>query len=349
MRPRQRRRLARLALALVGLALGLGLAEGIARQQTGSGVESLVYGAPEGVPPEAYQGDDALFQVPVPGWEGTVRGVEYSTTLRFDARGLRGAEPTARPAALLLGDSFALAAQVDEDQTLAARLGERLGGPVLNAGVDGYSTWQATGRYQQLRSDLDPERVVLLFFLGNDLADNERFPMIRGQRYVPTPRAGTSWGGRSVLLAFGRSWFRARQIAAGSPERERFRREILPFSAEGRAVLDAQIAATEPALVALRDEAARQGDPLLVALAPPSFAMDPARARSTLSLVGLDPDQADVGAPGRAVLGLLERLGVAACDTSPALARTEGAWLVFDGHWTAAGNAAAAEAVANCL
>lgn len=349
MRPRRRRQLARLGLALLGLSLGLGLAELLARQHSGSGVESLVYGAPEGVPPEAYQGDDALFQVPTPGWSGTVRGVEYRTELRFDALGLRGAGGVERPAALLLGDSFALAAQVSEAESLAGQLAERLGGAVLNAGVDGYSTWQAAGRYERLRAEIDPERVILLFFLGNDLADNERFPMIRGQRYTPHPRPEPGWTDRSVLFAFARVAWRARAIAQGSPERERFRRELEPFSEQGRATLEAQLPATEAALTALRDAAARAGDPLLVVVAPPSFALDPERAASTLGLVGLDPARAALSAPGQAVLGLLARLGVAACDLGPPLARTEGAWLTFDGHWTPAGNAAAAAAVADCL
>lgn len=347
MRPRTRRRLGRAGLVLAGLALGLVLAEALARRWPGSGVEGLVYGAPEGVPPEAYVGDPELFQVPRPGWTGVVQGVEYEVSLRFDARGLRG--DGGEPGTLLLGDSLTLAAQVEEPETLAGQLAALLGEGVGNAGVDGYSTWQATGRYRRL-GDLDPSRVVLLFFLGNDLADNERFPMIRGQVYTPRPRETAAFGGRSALLAFARVWWRARALRSeAAPERERFRRELAVFSREGASVLQAQLPSTEAALRELRDEATARGDALLVALAPPSFVLDRTRAAATFELVGLDPAEMDLEAPVRAVKEVLARLGVSACDLLPALREAEHPYFTFDGHWTAAGNAAAAAAVAGCV
>lgn len=335
-----------LALAL-GLVAGLGLAELVARLAPGTGVEGLVYGAPVGVPGDAYQGDDTLFQVPRPGWSGRVRGVEYEAALRFDALGLRGALGP-EPRALLLGDSFALAAQVDEDQTLAARLGARVGLSVENAGVDGYSTWQATGRYQRLADALRPRLVILLFFLGNDLADNERFPMLQGQRYSPRPDQGDS-GPRSALLAYARVAARAWALRdEGAPERARFQRELAIFTTAGAPLLTSQLPATEAALTELRDAVAARGARLVVALAPPAFALAPEKLARTLPLVGLS-GPLDVDAPRRELLATTARLGLMACDLSPALSQVQGAYFVFDGHWTPAGNAAAAEALAACI
>ena len=342
-----RRWRARLLAAALGLLVGLLLAEGLARLAPGTGVEGLVYGAPEGVPPSAYKADEALFQVPQPGWSGEVRGVEYDQTLRFDELGLRGAGLGPAPRALLLGDSFALAAQVAEADTLAVRLGEALGLSVGNAGVDGYSTWQATGRYRQLAQAVQPSAVFLVFFLGNDLADNERFPMIRGQVYTPRPTSGAgAW--HSALLAYGRVAARAWALTdEASPERQRFQRELAPFLTSGKDLLQSQLAPTAAALTELRDALAQAGTPLMVALAPPAFALDPRRLERTLPLVGLE-GPVEVDAPRAALAQLLDALRVPTCDLGPALSAGERPYFVFDGHWTAEGNRLAAEALAQC-
>ena len=352
---RRRRKGGRAALVVGGIAAGLALGEGAARLRAPGGVEGLLSGAPEGVPPDAWQGDDALFQVPVPGWSGAVRGLEYSVNLRFDALGLRGGGVgEARPRVLVLGDSFALAAQVDEGETLTARLGAALGGEGLNAGVDGYSTWQAAGRYARLAPALDPDQVVLLFFLGNDLADNERAPLLAGRRYDPeAPVDRPGWlASHSALVALGRVAWRARALRAGEdPDtRDRYRRELLAFSAEGADVRQRQLEATRDALRALRDATSARGDPLLVAVAPPAFAVNPERAAETMALVGLDPARMDLDAPREAVMALLHELRVPSCDlTEPLQIKYKHSYFIFDGHWTAEGNAVAAEAVAACL
>ena len=214
----------------------------------------------------------------------------------------------------------------------------------------GSGTWQATGRYTRLAGDLDPDTVLLLYFLGNDLEDNRRFPESRGAVYTPKVTDPPGWFTRhSALLAAGRSLLRAGALRdRDSPERTRYLREIAPFTRTFPDVLPTVLPMTRAALTALRDAAADQGDRLLVAVAPPAFALG--RADATFRLLGLSPADEDLDAPRQAVLRVLDSLGVAACDLSPALQEVgAGAYYVFDGHWTAAGHAAAAGAVVGCL
>lgn len=342
----------RLGLALGGLLVGLGLAELAVRLWAPGG---SLFGAPQDIPPEAWRGDPQLFQVPVPGWSGEVLGLEYRAHLRFDQDGLRGdGARDGAPRVLLLGDSFALGAQVDESETLAARLGAALDGRVFNAGVDGYSTWQAALRYTRLAPELKPDVVVLLYFLGNDLADNERFPSWSGRSYELRPRArtlGQHLARRSWLFAFFEARWQAARLTRGeSDEASRYRRELAPFSTEGAAVLAEQLAPTREALERIGWMAKAYGDRLVVALAPPAFVVETARAGPTLALAGLA--QPDLQAPARAVAAALDGLGIVACDLEPALkaaAQTQRTYFRFDGHWTPAGHAAAAEAMVGCL
>src|SRR3954447_8958531 len=62
---------------------------------------------------------------------GAKRTSEFSTHVRVNSAGLRGPEiPYEKPPGtyrvLVLGDSFTFGAQVEEDQTFVARLGDRL-------------------------------------------------------------------------------------------------------------------------------------------------------------------------------------------------------------------------------
>jgi hypothetical protein len=108
---------------------------------------------------------------------------------------------------------------------------------------------------------------------------------------------------------------------------------------------------TEAALRALK--ASVGDDPLLVALAPPPFSVDPARLAATWRLLGLDPAKAQPDRPRDLVLGLLEALDIPGCDLTPALraAVAEGRdpYFTHDGHWNEVGHAIVAERIEACL
>ncbi|MEC8425763.1 MAG: hypothetical protein VX000_18390, partial [Myxococcota bacterium] len=263
-----------------------------------------------------------------------------------------------------VGDSFTLAVQVAAEQTFSHQLGVATGRTFLNLGVDGYSTWQASRRAARIDRTRDTDGVLLTFFLGNDLQDNERFPhvlqTVAGREAgTPIPRPTVSrWTSlllrHSALYAHTRVWSRAQSIRSGAdPARERWRGELAIFSAEGRSTLQHLIPATREALAEVRRSVRSRGDSLLVALAPPAFVIHPERLASTFEVVGLDPSLATPDAPRDAVLRELERLGIRTCDLTPALRTAAEAgdalYFTYDGHWTAAGHAVVAAALRACV
>ena len=354
----------RLLLLLGGTAVGLGLAEGLARLIQPDGGAELLMGSVV-TPPGMYASDPELRYGPVPGFSATGRSLAGPVPVRLNSLGLRGAEPAdqARPRRwLVIGDSFALSLQVPEEATFEALLDTALGPEVevWNGGVEGYSTWQESLRYQRVDGALGSRAVLLLYFLGNDLYDNAWFPEIIQHwnpamfMSPPAPSGLSGWlEGHSFLFAQARVWQSRRSVAEDAHRMQRWQEELTLFTRSGAPQLQARLAWTEAALRDLQARVDSAGDVLLVAVAPPAFQVEPDRAAGTLSMVGLEPSDAELDAPRAAVLASLNRLGIASCDLVDPLTRAaaDGAapYFVFDGHWTEAGHQIVAEALEPCL
>jgi hypothetical protein len=117
----------------------------------------------------------------VPGYAGSVFVDEAGREvfLRFNHEGFRGPDwPLVKPPGTrrlaVVGDSMIAAVAVDEEKTLVRRLGDLLGTgvEVLNFGVSSSSTGQELLLYRRLVAAYRPDTVVLVFFVGNDFADN---------------------------------------------------------------------------------------------------------------------------------------------------------------------------------
>jgi len=124
---------------------------------------------------------------PVRGWALTPGATAFDTDPDYAIRvtvstaGLRDVEHdlerrSGPPRIVILGDSFMEAAQVELDETMARRLGDRLAdrAEVLNLGVAGYGTAQ---EYLYLRDEgerFQARVVVLAVFPLNDLRNNHR-------------------------------------------------------------------------------------------------------------------------------------------------------------------------------
>ena len=355
--------LARLALVGCGLLLGLVAAEGAARLMEPDGAAELLFPSTDNTPEGLYVNSRRHVAVAQPGFTGTTGA---GVSVRVNAQGLRGPELADRSEAqrwLVLGDSFVMALQVPESETFMERLSARTGVGFLNAGVDGYSTFQATTRMADLVRPTGAAGVVVVFFLGNDLSDNEHHrQMLHEAARLPDgvpiiqptpPLAHRMLGGWSRVYGHYSVWARRQAIHAGhDPQSHRWRGELAHFHRSGAKDLQRSLSTTARAITELRDTARRLGVPLMVAVAPPAFAVHTERAAPTLSLVGLDPDGADLQAPDRAILQLLSRSGIASCDLGAPLraaAESEAVYLTFDGHWNAAGHRVVADALADCL
>lgn len=166
-------RLLNLALATGSVALTLLVAEAGVRLLTRTGPALLVT-------------DPVVGKRFRAGYAGRVFVPECGceVDLRFNRDGLRGPDrPQAKPAGAvrlaLVGDSMVAAVATAEERTLARLLEERLSRThpartweVLNAGVSSSSTASELALYREVLAGYSPDLVVLVFWAGNDLADN---------------------------------------------------------------------------------------------------------------------------------------------------------------------------------
>lgn len=370
-----RRWLGRLMLVIVGVLLGLVLAEVGARLVAPTPAAELLGEPTRDATPGLYTTHERLGHVPTPGYDRTWPTPEGSIRVRIGPEGYRlpAADPD-KPRWIAVGDSYTIAVQASEDRTFAALLGAKRGLSIINGGVDGYSTWQSSMRYQQLDDLVDAKGVIHVLFEGNDLTDNGVFlgrmrfssdaegrltlppanPHFSGQPLVPwrAPTLLEHLRARSLLLA-------AIHVVRHRPEvvqhgtLDRYRRETMSMTYVGRGDRQRQLAELRPALMNLQRAAAERGDALLVALAPAPWMMNPAQAEATLVALGQQPGQSDIVAFRADIKAAVEALAIPTCDLGPALHASaeagEHPYLRYDGHWSRRGHEVVAEALDTCL
>lgn len=356
-----RRWVLRLALLLGGLIGGVVLAELGARAYTGVDGTWLLVNGPNWYDTRIFRQDRELRQVLDPGSEGHMRTPEFDTVVRISDIGTRGANPGPKAEGTLrilaLGDSFTLAVQVDEADTFCARvahnLAATLGRPVecVNAGVDGYGTYQSTRLARRLAPGLAPDLMLLTLFTGNDLVDNAEF---KPGTYSVTPEPMPPLPAIDRALSWSAIWFhhrareRAKNLARDPMAGGRLRQESEPFLRG--ADVRRKMGPTVSALTEFHAFAAEIGAKAAVAVAPPAYAISPERAKATFALFGIQGEP-DVDALPRAILASMPP-GLPATDLAPALREAEPGgrtYFIFDGHWTERGHAVVADEISSFL
>lgn len=366
--------LRRLGLVIAATSLALGVTEVAVRWVGSAQGTDLVFMAPMGYPDDIYVKDGAM-NYPNPAFTGTIQSFGYSVKPTFNAWGTRGPAPqTGVRTWISVGDSFTIALQVDDEETFSARLGQAQGVQVLNAGVDGYSTWKEALRTVQLGRAFPPEVVIANFFTGNDFFDNRqsathtiahpglgpgepgaprfKVPVIG----IAPPPPGWFAGMRdhSVLVAHWWAWKESRRARSGSdPNARRFRDELGLFTAEGQAKAAADTQMTEKALLFFADAAREVGARGVVAVMPPAFAMDVDTATRTFESVGFDHVTPDLDSAQNTAVAAAKATNLLVCDMMPVLraAAAAGArpYLPFDGHLSLAGHQIVADALRTCI
>ncbi|NEP85014.1 MAG: hypothetical protein F6K39_47110, partial [Okeania sp. SIO3B3] len=110
-----------------------------------------------------------------PHFAGTLEGPGFEQALQFNSQGMHDTDhPVAsdNPRVLMLGDSFVHAVQVAEVDTAHQQLENRLGMEVISAGVVNWGTNQQLLYYQTQGRLCQPDTVLLMVYLGNDILDN---------------------------------------------------------------------------------------------------------------------------------------------------------------------------------
>lgn len=328
-----------------------------------------------------------------PGVSGWLRTDEFTSYVKFNSRGLRGPEvaipkPPDTFRVLVLGDSVVEGAQVAYEETMAARLGPALadlaGGrraETVNAGVAGFGTGQQLLFLEREGLAYQPDLVVLVFTIANDVADNSidvaqraKLAVDRRPYFVlgsggelervpfrappPEPLAGARsfLRDRSVLFTTLELWYEGKEVARAQgsavprlqTEREVYLRELGDDWPRGWEVTEA--------LLARVDVAARSaGAPFLVVLSPTQWQTydDLWRDKEFMGTSSQNERRFSPTAPNERLRDIAGRQGLQVVDLLPdfrAEAQAD-ALPIFrrDGHWTAHGHAVAARRVADAL
>ena len=180
---RTRRAAARIAALIMGLALSLLLAEGLVRvlMPTPFALSEVT---------RFLEYHERLGQVFIPGKTAmhTVR-FESRNNVTINSHGMRNPEvPLKKPAGTkriaLLGDSFASNLPVPQADVFTEVMDRLLpeDWEILNFGVDGYTTLQEWMQFGETVAAFEPDAVMVLFYLRNDLEDNVGYSGIPNYR-----------------------------------------------------------------------------------------------------------------------------------------------------------------------
>jgi lysophospholipase L1-like esterase len=178
-----------LITVFISLAVGVALAEIGVRVAKLEGMKKLPEKSASNFIPSFFMIPDPLL-----GWKNKplasgVFNEEGEAQVDINSDGLRGQEivkpkPKDTLRIALLGDSFTIAVQVPLEQTYGKvmerelnRNCQALGGrkvEVLNFGVNGYGTAQQLLTLREKVWQLEPDMVMLGYFIGNDVTENHR-------------------------------------------------------------------------------------------------------------------------------------------------------------------------------
>jgi lysophospholipase L1-like esterase len=296
-----------------------------------------------------YTADAVVGYAPTPGFRGTFLQPEYEAAITIGAAGLRGADSRPRGSAtyriVCLGDSFTFGQGVGDDEAFPAQLERLLAArfpgtdvQVLNAGVPGYGTVDELRYLESRIAVLDPDLVVVQFLSVNDFHNNSapalgRVEVRDGWLYENEAPRAQPW--RTI------DWLKRQSRLAHlvSERAGAFAMRLGFLGVSGAGAIDAPQA--QLAVATLRRVA------------------EVAKARGAGSLFVLATGQAPVVAPNAPEIpakAIVERAareaGAAFVDLTPHLrgrAADRELYYPLDGHWTVAGHAVAAAALADAI
>lgn len=271
---------------------------------------------------------------------------DYAT----DRHGFRNAADREGADVYLLGDSFLVAALVPFEQTLCARLEQRLSRPVMNVALIGLSVQAERDLLRDSKLPLDGRLVVQFVFEGNDLLDSASY---RAKQAGEVPVADSRSFGERTLL--NQLIVRAQRLTQPHPAYAplhtgrigdvEYRFGWVKSSWAG---LEGELPHITETLADVRDRVRAAGGEYAVAILPSKL-----RVLGPLCDFSADSPLRDVAGQlspvPEYVRAWAEREHVACLDLTEALracaARGETPWFPGDTHWNASGHRAVADAL----
>ncbi len=329
--------------------------------------------------PDAFVSDPVLGVRLRAGFSDRFVTPEFSSTWNINRDGYRGPpagpKDVSRARIAALGDSFTFGYGVEAEAAWPKRLEAALGAgaEVINLGVGGYGTAQATLWLEDRWESLRPDLALLAFYVGNDPTDNARTVASRapagsgpgGERNAGlasrTERIKRWLGSRFHLYTLVSTRFDELLVRAGMRELVYpFEMEVLSrnASAEVARAWDA----TMRALSDLAELSKRRSLRTIVVIVPMRHQVsDEAWERLVLHYGGLDEgretaDDFERDRPQRILVEMCHRLELEVLDLKDGLrasvppgADPRSLYWPRDQHWSPSGHEAAARLIAGYL
>jgi hypothetical protein len=322
-----------------------------------------------------------------PGAGGWIETPEFTSYVSFNSHGLREreiapAKPSGAYRVLVLGDSFVEGAQVPAESTVTRQLETTFQArwpdrrpEVVNAGNAGFGTAQELLFWEHEGVAYQPDVVVLVYFVDNDLPDNgyrvareRKLDTTRRPFFVPDGKGGIelrpgaapppdSFAGvrpllrRSVtynLLENFLLWHEARE-----QEQAQIGKNRPTYLVDPPAEWDEAWWVTEQVMARVQSSVRASGADLVVVAAPSFFQVDDDAWRWLVGGDTRERNRYEPDAPNRRLAEIAQRQGLRFLDLLPAVreAQKAGGHLYYpaDGHWTAEGHAFAARQITDYL
>jgi hypothetical protein len=343
--------------------------------------------------------NEALGHFHVPNFDGWIKSREFTTHVKISPLGLRDrrtsyAKPPGTLRVLFLGDSFVEAVQVEQWQGVAERLEAELNKDssrpveVINGGVAAYGTGQEMLLLDQEVYKYQPDVVLLLFFVGNDVTNNNyRLELWDSNLKLalkpywdldkegnlreipgppPNPPTGFAQTMRDNFLLYN-----VVETGVFNKLNQNYPREQLEavggvktpltglYDTQPDGEWERAWKISEALLGKIRDRSTELGVPFVIAGGPEWRTLDPDAWRDEIEKSNpksnrLNNGRLAITAPTDQLGEIASRLGVPYIDLLPPFqAATQAGggpfYYDFDKHWTAAGHDVAARAIGNAL
>lgn len=285
------------------------------------------------------------------------RAPEYDVSFQTNAEGLRD-DPTEVPEGqrvLLLGDSFTSGYGAERGEVFADLLEQELAVDVINAGVGGWELIHQAHYAEQAMDRYDPDLVVYVLYLGNDLALNGEWAAESGslrsltKEFPLRPPLDIKLASLVRGARYGLRARQAREAGEWLPFPEYLALSKVSLDADGRERWD--LAAKWLSELVRRVKAA--GRDLFIVTFPYRTVVEPTARRRFEDTADAETAAIDLDLTAKRAHAMLVEAGVDFASLEPALAeaaaKNEPLYFPIDGHWTPAGHRVVAKALTPLL
>jgi hypothetical protein len=299
---------------------------------------------------------------PGPFWEDGRDPSDRVNTLGFRDREHPVPKPAGVDRIVGIGDSFVLGAVPVEENFLRVA-GRELGAEVALMGLGGYGPSEYLGTLRTSGLAIDPDRVVLCFYVGNDITGIPMHGAVRGGELYFTGSANrwTDLLRRSQLYALAERVFvtkvrianlkRVSQAAGLAEGPSAYYRMVeknrLPVYARDPSPRMEALWIQAEAFLEEFDRTCRLAEvPWTLVLVPSELQVDRQVGLDILDGLHLDPADYDFDGPQQRLRGFARARGIDTLDLLPVFRESGGQgerlYIPNDTHWSAAGNRLAA-------